>query len=143
MRGDIKDSIDFLAKEDFEMYNKSELARRFNCDPRTIDRYIKIHNGELIPKPSSRVYQSKLDGFKDVIIDKVDKYGCSAMGVYKFIQKKGYQGKYSILAEFVKNHKTEEIKKATIRFETNPGLQAQVDWKEDMTLVNRKVRNSR
>ena len=26
----------------------------------------------------------------------------------------------------------EEIKKATIRFETNPGLQAQVDWKEDM-----------
>ena len=56
MRGDIKDSIDFLAKEDFEMYNKSELARRFNCDPRTIDRYIKIHNGELIPKPSSRVY---------------------------------------------------------------------------------------
>lgn len=138
MRGDIKDSIDFLAKEDFEMYNKSELARRFNCDPRTIDRYIKIHNGELIPKPSSRVYQSKLDGFKDVIIDKVDKYGCSAMGVYKFIQKKGYQGKYSILAEFVKNHKTEEVKKATIRFETNPGLQAQVDWKEDMTLVNRK-----
>ena len=51
MRGDIKDSIDFLAKEDFEMYNKSELARRFNCDPRTIDRYIKsiMENGYQNP----------------------------------------------------------------------------------------------
>ena len=34
--------------------------------------------------------------------------------------------------------KHEQIKKATIRFETNPGLQAQVDWKETMTLKNRE-----
>ena len=43
----------------------------------------------------------------------------------------------TILADFVRKHKDNEVKKATIRFETNPGLQAQVDWKEDMTLVNR------
>ena len=33
--------------------------------------------------------------------------------------------------------KNEQIKKATIRFETVPGLQAQVDWKESMRLVNK------
>ena len=31
----------------------------------------------------------------------------------------------------IAKHKDEETQKATIRFETNPGLQAQVDWKED------------
>ncbi len=49
----------------------------------------------------------------------------------------GYEGKYSIVADFVKHHQEQEIKKSTIRFETNPGLQSQVDWKEDMTLVSR------
>lgn len=137
MRGDIKDLIDFITKEDLPMYNKAELARRYDCDPRTIDRYLKIQSGELKPKENTREYRSKLDDYKDLIIHKVDTYGCTAMAVYKFIEKKGYTGKYSIVADFVKRHKDSEVKKATIRFETNPGLQAQVDWKEDMTLVNR------
>lgn len=138
MRDDIKDAISFLAKEDITMFNRAELARRYDCDPRTIDRYLKIQSGELEPVPSTRQYHSKLDDYKNTIINKVDTYGCTAMAAYKFITKKGYTGKYSIVADFVKHHKEQEIKKATIRFETNPGLQAQVDWKEDMTLVNRK-----
>ena len=137
MRGDIKDLIDFITKEDLPMYNKAELARRYDWDPRTIDRYLKIQSGELKPKENTREYHSKLDDYKDLIIHKVDTYGCTAMAVYKFIEKKGYTGKYSIVADFVKRHKDAEVKKATIRFETSPGLQAQVDWKEDMTLVNR------
>ena len=102
MRGDISDTIKFLAKEDPSMFNKTELARRYNCDPRTIDRYIKIHTGELTPAPIARTYTSKLDAYKETITNKVDKFGCSAMAVYKFIQKKGYDGKYSILADFIK-----------------------------------------
>lgn len=137
MRGDIKDLIKFIAKEDELLFNKAELARRYDCDPRTIDRYLKIQSGEIVPNERKRVYHSKLDGYKDIIIRKVDTYGCSAMAAYKFIKKKGYTGGYSILADFVRKHKERETKKATIRFETNPGLQAQVDWKEDMKLVNR------
>ena len=137
MRNDIRDAISFLSKEDATMFNKAELARRFDCDPRTIDRYLKIQSGEYIPQENSRVYRSKLDDFRGIIIDKVDTYGCTAMAAYKFIVGKGYKGKYSIVADFVKRHKEQEVKKATIRFETNPGLQAQVDWKEDMVLVSR------
>lgn len=137
MRDDIRDAISFLGKEESLLFNKAELARRYDCDPRTIDRYLKIQSGELEAKSSSRVYISKLDDYKSTIINKVDTYGCTAMAAYKFICKKGYTGKYSIVADFVKRHKDDETKKATIRFETNPGLQAQVDWKEDMTLVNR------
>ena len=104
MRGDIKDLIEFISKEDMPMYNKAELARRYGCDPRTIDRYLKIQLGELKPKVDTREYHSKLDDYKDLIIHKVDTYGCTAMAVYKFIAKKGYSGKYSIVADFVKKH---------------------------------------
>ena len=72
MRSDIKDVIDFLGKEASAMFNKAELARRYNCDPRTIDRYIKLANGTLEKKPSKRQYSSKLDPYKEVIIDKVE-----------------------------------------------------------------------
>lgn len=138
MRNDIKDIILFLSKEDATIFNKAELARRYDCDPRTIDRYLKIQSGEIVPPENRREYHSKLDDYKGIITDKVDTYGCTAMAAYKFIQSKGYEGKYSIVADFVKHHKEQETKKATIRFETNPGLQSQVDWKEDMTLINRK-----
>ena len=37
MRGDINDLIDFITKEDLPMYNKAELARRYDCDPEYSD----------------------------------------------------------------------------------------------------------
>lgn len=56
------------------------------------------------------------------------------MAIFKYIEKKGYEGKYTILREYCKNKKQNETKKATIRVETNPGIAAQVDWKEDMVM---------
>ena len=121
MRGDIKESILFLFKEeDITLFNKAELSRRYNCDPRTIERYIKMSKGEIEVVSQKREYKSKLEEFKPIIINKVDKYGCTAKAVYQLIQQKGYTGKYSILANFVKN----QTQKTTIRFETNLGLQA-------------------
>ena len=98
MRYDIENKLKEFSREDVKLLNKSELARRFNCDPRTIDRYLKIQSGELKPKKSSRVYTSVIDDYKSIIIDKVDTYGATAMAVYKFIQTKGYKGKYSTVA---------------------------------------------
>lgn len=59
------------------------------------------------------------------------------MAVFKFIEKKGYNGKYSTVARFVSEHRDKETKKATIRFETTPELQAQVDWKEELSVRTR------
>jgi transposase len=133
----IHNKLKKYTREEHGLLNKSELARRFNCDSRTIDRYLKINSGELEPKKSSRVYESFIDDYKSIIIEKVDTYGATAMGVYKFIEKKGYKGKYSTIAEFVKKYKNVEIQKATVRFETTPGLQAQVDWKENLTMISK------
>lgn len=137
MRVDIQTFIKQYTREERCLLNKSELARRFNCDPRTIDRHLQIESGKLIHKKSNRKYSSVLDAYKSIIIDKVDVHGATAMAVYKFILKKGYQGKYSTVSAFVNSHKKDEIQKATIRFETTPGLQAQVDWKENLSMINR------
>lgn len=44
MRNDIKDIIFFLSKEDSAMFNKVELARCYDCDLRTIDRYLNFRH---------------------------------------------------------------------------------------------------
>lgn len=137
MRTDIHNKLKKYTREEKCLLNKSELARRFNCDSRTIDRYLKINSGELETKKSSRVYKSLIDDYKPIIIEKVDTFGATAMAVYKFIVKKGYKGKYSTVAAFINKHKNIEIKKATVRFETTPGLQAQVDWKENLTMISK------
>jgi transposase len=132
LRNDIKNELMKYQGKELELLNKSELARRMNCNRRTIDRYI---NG--VPPRKQREYNSLLDDYKSIIIDKVDTYGASAMAAYKFIEKKGYTAKYNTVANFVRSHKDSEQQKATIRFETTPGLQAQVDWKEHVKMVSR------
>lgn len=137
MRRDIQQMIQQYTVEERCLLNKSEIARRYNCDRQTVDRYMKIESGEIVPQESQRQYTTKLDDYKAIIMNKVDVYGATAMAVYKFILKKGYKGKYSTVAAFVKKHKGNEIQKATIRFETTPGLQAQVDWKENLTMISK------
>lgn len=138
MRKDVHNKLKKYTREEKFLLNKSELARRFNCDSRTIDRYLKINSGELEPKKSSRIYKSLIDDYKSIIIEKVDNYGATAMAIYKFIEKKGYKGRYSTVAGFINKHKCLEIQKATIRFETTPGLQAQVDWKENLSMISKQ-----
>lgn len=123
-------------REEVGLLNKSELARRLGCNRRTVNRYIAAEFGTLPPR-KKREYTSVLDDYKSIVIDKVDNYGATAMAIYKFIQKKGYSGKYGTVSNFVKVHKQSEQKKATIRFETTPGLQAQVDWKEHVRMISR------
>jgi len=132
MRKDIYERIK-LMKQDNIKPNYAKLARVYDCDYRTIKRYYE--GDESIGK--KREYPSKLDPFKQIIQDKL-KIGCTAKSIFYFIQKKGFTGKYSIVKTYCRNVKKDETKKATIRFETNPGLQAQVDWKEELTLISSK-----
>lgn len=137
MRIDIFYELNNIKEEEKKVINKSELARRMGCDRKTVEKYINI-NSKIPSNRKMREYTSKLDDYKAIIIDKVDNFGSNSNAVYKFIQKKGFQGKYGIVKKFVKEHKEIEQKKVTIRFETSPGLQAQVDWKENFKLFNRR-----
>ncbi|MCK9472070.1 MAG: IS21 family transposase [Bacilli bacterium] len=109
--------------------NYSEISRRFNCDPRTVKRYYE--GGKKVRK--KKMQTSKLDPYKEIIESKLD-LGVTVTGIYHFIINKGYEGKYTILRDYARKLKIEKTKKATIRIETNKGLSAQVDWKENFTL---------
>jgi transposase len=137
MRSDVSKAIGKYEIEEMGLINKSELSRRMGCNRRTVDKYIEETKNPP-PKKERKPRHSILDEYAGIIKEKVDKHGATAMAVYKFIEKKGYMGKYCLVSTYVRQHKTEQQKKATIRFETVPGVQAQVDWKEDLTMVNRK-----
>ena len=132
MRKDVLNYLE-LIKDEIGLLNKSELARRLNCDPRTIERYINDTNTES-RKP--REIKSKIDDFKEKIVDKVDTLGSNSMSIFKYIQEKGYDGGYHTVNNFIKNYKNEQIKRVTMRFDKSLGLQAKVDCNETLTMIN-------
>ena len=134
MRQDVLNQITLILRGgEKEIMSKAAIARIMGCDPRTVKRYLDGYK----PKEKKRkAKNSKLDNFKETIISKLE-IGCTSMAIFKFIQKEGFTGSYSLVAEFVQKHKQEQLKKATIRFETAPGLQAQVDWKENLKMVSK------
>jgi len=131
MRTDINVYLERIKLMDVKP-NYSELARRFNCDRRTIKNHFENSMKERKPQNKG----SKLNDYKEIINEKVD-LGANGVSIFKFIQKRGYTGKYTILREYIKNYKGEKNKKATIRIETTPGLQAQLDWKENLKLFSK------
>ncbi|HDC4081259.1 TPA: IS21 family transposase [Staphylococcus aureus] len=135
MRHDIYEGVLFYIMKGIKP-NYAELGRQYNCDPRTVKKYYeagKENELERLKKRQQNKKASKLDPFKEIINKKIE-LGCTAMAIFKYIEKKGYEGKYTILREYCKNKKQNETKKATIRVETNPGIAAQLDWKEDMVM---------
>ena len=122
MRKDIKERM-ILMKNDGINPNYAELAKQYGCDYRTVKKYFETKESETIPRPPK---SSILDPYKTIVEDKLN-VPCSATAIYKFIQKKGYKGCYSVVKRYCNKYKVERYQKATIRFETNPGLQAQVD----------------
>lgn len=134
MRKDIYERIKIMKKESNDITpNFALLAKQYGCDYRTIKRY---WCSDFNSPPEKKKKPSKLDDYKIIIQEKL-KLGCKYSSIYYLIKKKGYTGKYTILRDYCNFYKIDETKKATIRFETNPGLQAQVDWKENMTLYSK------
>jgi len=73
---------------------------------------------------------SKLDPFKDYIQQRYEQFGLSAVRLHQEVEKMGYTGSLATLRRFIKTLKTnlKYKQKITVRFETPPGEQAQVDW---------------
>lgn len=104
----------------------TELGKKYNIDPRTAKRYaesdIRPEYTLTEPKPS------KLDPYKKHIDQWLEEAPYSAVRILEKLQELGFDGKYSIVKEYVRGKKMDFNEKATIRFETMPGQQGQVDW---------------
>jgi len=73
---------------------------------------------------------SKLDPYKDYLLKRLEEFpALSVEKLYREIRGMGYSGGKTILAEFTRPHRIPR-KQTSIRFETDPGEQAQVDFAE-------------
>ena len=133
MRLDVLNEIEIFVREcEIGVVSKAAIAKIMGCDPRTVKKYMEGY----IPKKMRTVKKkSKLDEYRNIIETKME-IGCSSMAIFKYIQKDGYKGSYSLVADYALKHKKEQLKKATMRYETSPGLQAQVDWKESIRMTS-------
>ena len=81
----------------------------------------------LRPKKPRKPRRSKLDPFRPVIHELVCTGQLSAVLVLEEIRALGYRGGYSVLKQYVRTIRPKARRRAHLRFETEPGEQAQVD----------------
>lgn len=113
--------------------NFSELSRKYGLHRHTIRKY--WNEGGIIRK--SRNKPSILDKHKEEIQEILNEEGVNKIGAYELLTYKyGNIGTYSNFKQYTLKHNIKK-KKATIphvRYETKPGQQLQVDWKENLKI---------
>ena len=104
----------------------TEIARKHHIDPRTAKKYAESDSKPVYtltaPKPS------KLDPYKHLIDMWLEEAPYSAVRIHEKLMEQGCDCKYTIVRQYVATRKADLNEKATVRFETMPGLQGQVDW---------------
>ena len=113
----------------------TEIARKYHIDPRTAKKYAESDTRPVYSL--SEVKPSKLDPYKEQIMIWLEEAPYSAERILEKIREQGFEGGHSIVREYVRNKKEQLDEKATVRFETMPGLQGQMDWAffEDHTVL--------
>ena len=104
----------------------TEIARKHHIDPRTAKKYAEsdVRPVYTLTAPKS----SKLDPYKHLIDMWLEEAPYSAVRIHEKLMEQGCDCKYTIVRQYVATRKAALNEKATVRFETMPSLQGQVDW---------------
>jgi transposase len=111
-------------------YKQTEIAEMLGVTDRTVRNYLRYP-----PSPRKKTKRKSLldphTRFIKSVIKEQPYYNCVLL--YERLKRRGYLGKISILRDYVAKVRKQMVTEAVIRFETEPGQQAQVDWKEYRT----------
>jgi transposase len=104
----------------------SEIARRMGCDRKTVRQAL---TAPLVPAHPQRTRRRRrLGPYVEYLKKRIDKGVVNASKLYDEIKAQGYQGSKGHVRDFVATLRPPRPSAATVRFETEPGEQAQVDW---------------
>lgn len=116
--------------------NFSELSRKYGLHRHTIRKYWK----EGKKSRQSRNKSSVLDKYREEIKTILSEEGINKIGAYEFLTYKyGNICTYSNFKQYTLKHNIKNKKTNTphVRYETKPGQQIQVDWKESLKIETR------
>ena len=125
--------------------NKSQIARELEVDRRTVDKYI---NGYT--KPATRKCNDCITPFYDIIAELLSDKNQQVFYYRKVLwqyltDNHGYTGaycnfchclkKYPEFNDYFRKKHPSNVNKVTVRYETDMGKQAQLDWKESIPFI--------
>lgn len=108
------------------VYQK-DIAEELGVHPKTVSRALK-RGGP--PEKKRKQRKSKLDPYKATIDQLLSEGVWNAVVILREIQAQGYTGGSTILRDYIQPKRVLRQQKATVRFETAPGVQLQSDWGE-------------
>lgn len=107
--------------------SQREIARQTGYSRNTIAKILSQKAPQAFQKPARK---SCLDPYKPYLTERWQRYHLRAPRLLEEIRAQGYSGSINLVQRFVKTLKEEQtvLTRATVRFETAPGQQAQADW---------------
>jgi Homeodomain-like domain len=103
------------------------IARELGVDRKTVKRWLKL--GVWQPRQTQRRAR-ELDRFAEFLKQRAPEVGWNGAVLYRELQAMGFTGGLVQVQRFVRPYREERkwSELATVRFETGPGEQAQVDY---------------
>jgi len=97
-------------------------------DRKTIRKYLAQEPGGVPTYGPRAPRPSKLDAFKPYLEERRQAGVWNAVVLLRELRERGYRGGYTILTDYLRPQREAARQVAVRRFETAPGVQAQVDW---------------
>ena len=110
----------------------ARVAREYGVSRQTIYNLLAAR---AAPARERQPRGSKLDAFKPYIEQRLSRFDLPATTLYDEVRERGYAGRLTTVKDFVREVKAKAVREIIARFETDPGVQAQVDWGECGTIV--------
>lgn len=110
-----------------------DIAAELGVHPKTVSRALARGGAPSGKRPRAR--RSKLDPYKATVDRLLGEGVWNAVVVLRLLQAQGYDGGVSILKDYIRPKRALRPSRATVRFETGPGVQLQHDWGQVETLI--------
>lgn len=105
--------------------SKKAIARELDLDIKTVRKW----SSEEWKPQQRRAREEELKEYEAVIANRFSEVGYNAEVLYRELQEGGYEGSARSVRRYVERQReAARPEVATVRYETEPGKQAQVDW---------------